>query len=723
MKDQSRLLWRRLLRRMSDAPVPRVFVLIGVLAICFPGLLHAYIGPGAGFALLSSLFTLLITFFFAFFSLITLPVRLLLSFFRGRKAAKKALVKRVIVVGFDGLDPTLAEQYMEEGKLPHFSRLKEEGNCSRLGTTCPALSPVAWSSFSTGVNPARHNIYDFLMRNPNTYLPELSSSRVVPSRKTVKIGKYRIPIGKPSVEFLRKSKSFWTILGESSLFSHIIRVPITFPPERFRGALLSAMCTPDIRGTQGTFSFYTTDEARIQEFTSGVALPLKKQTEGFSGDLLGPENSLEADSKPVSLRFEITPSPESGRATLRMGKKKIILEEKKFTPWTRITFRPGLGIRIRGICQFYLKKCEPDLELYVSAINIDPAKPALPISHPFYYSVYLAKLFGSYGTLGLVEDTWALNEHVLDEDAFLEQVDRIHQEREQQFFHAMKKTNRGACVCVFDFTDRIQHMFFRYLVEDHPANRGRELEPYRTVIEKTYRKADDLLGRILDRMPKDTMLMVLSDHGFKPFIRGININSWLHQNGYLTLKNKDLTINYLQNVDWEKTQAYSLGLAGIYINLSGREKQGIVGRGEDYRRVKSELIQKLSGIHDPQTDEIAINRIYDSEQVYHGPYSENAPDLIVGYNTGYRVSWDSAIGKTTEKIFEDNEKNWSGDHGVDPEIVKGVFFTNTRVETQNPNIVDLAPTILHAFGIDAPAYMDGKCLSMPDLETTGQESE
>ena len=702
---------------------PGMLIMTAGLILCLPDLLHAYIGPGAGFALLSSLFTLLITFLFAFFSLITLPVRLLFSFIRGRKAMKKALVRRVVVVGFDGLDPTLCEQYMEAGKLPHFSRLKDEGSYRHLGTTCPALSPVAWSSFSTGVNPARHNIYDFLMRNPNTYLPELSSSRVVPPQKKIRIGKLELPLEKPTVKFLRKSKSFWTILGESSLFSHIIRVPITFPPERFRGALLSAMCTPDIRGTQGTFSFYTTDEARIKTFTSGVALPLKSQGRGFTGRLIGPENTMAADPEPIKLRFELHPAPEDGTATLVLGKTKIKLKEKVFSPWTRVTFRPGMGIRVRGICQFYLKRTEPEVELYVSAIHIDPEKPALPISHPFYYAVYLAKRFGSYGTLGLIEDTWALNENVLDEDAFLDQVNRIHEEREKQFFHAMKKTNRGACVCVFDFTDRIQHMFFRYLVDDHPANREKECDPYRDVIEQTYRKADDLLGRVLERLPGDTLLMVLSDHGFKPFIRGININSWLREHGYLTLMNGDLKSDYLQNVDWEKTQAYSLGLAGIYINLRGREKKGVVEKGEAHRRVKKEIIDKLTGIKDPDTGETAINRIYDAEQVYRGPYRDQAPDLIVGYNSGYRVSWDSAIGKTTDRIFEDNEKNWSGDHGVDPEIVKGVFFSNMKISSEDPNIIDLAPTILHVFGIEVPHYMDGRYLEMPDLDISASGSE
>lgn len=702
------------------------FIILLTTLMIIPNNVYAYIGPGAGFAFLSSLIALLASFALAFFSFLTLPIRIIVRVFKRKKYKKKSRIPRIIVLGYDGLEPTLCDKFMAEGKMPNFQKLKEKGSYKRLGTTYPSLSPVAWSSFSTGVNPGRHNIYDFLVRNPKTYLPELSSSRVNPPSKTIKIGKYQFPVGKPIVSFLRKSKAFWTILGNNGIFSHIIRVPITFPPKKFYGAMLSAMCTPDLRGTQGTFSFYTTNSKNAEnKYTGGQQFTLQKENENvYRGYLLGPDNSIKIKQEPISLPFTLTVSPDSQQAVLKIKKEQLILKIDTFTPWIKVKFNAGFGIKIHGICQFYLKRIKPSIELYVSPINIDPEKPALPISHPYYFSVYLAKLFGSYGTLGLLEDTWSLNENILEEDSFIKQAYRFQKERENQFFHGIKKTKQGVCACVFDITDRMQHMFFRYLVKNHPANRNKDEKQYAHVIEDLYKYADKMLGTVLEKINvKNTLLFVMSDHGFKPFVRGINLNTWLYENGYLALKNGDLSGEYLQNIDWSKTKAYAIGLAGMYLNIKGREKQGIIEPGEEEQQVKTEIITKLSGLKDPDNGKTAINKMYNSSDIYKGPYRTNAPDMIAGYNEGYRISWDAAIGKITETVFEDNTKNWSGDHGVDPAIVPGILFSNYKIENDDPNIIDLAPTILSLFGITPPSFIDGKILSIPQLFDQKKDKE
>ena len=133
---------------------------------------------------------------------------------------------------------------------------------------------MAWSTFATGVNPARHNIFDFLNRNTKTYVPELAAAKVHSRRGVLQIGRFRIPLSRPQVELRRKSQPFWKILGEQRIASTILRVPITFPPEKFNGRLLSAMCTPDLKGTQGSFSQFTT---RLEQatFESGSRYPLR----------------------------------------------------------------------------------------------------------------------------------------------------------------------------------------------------------------------------------------------------------------------------------------------------------------------------------------------------------------------------------------------------------------------------------------------------------------
>lgn len=685
---------------------------------------HAYIGPGAGFALLSSFAIMFAAFALALLSLISWPFRAALRKLRRNKARGRAEVESLVILGLDGFDPDMAEALMKQGKLPNLSRLAETGSFRRLETTFPALSPVAWSSFATGTNPARHNIYDFLKSNPQTYSPELSSSSIGHSRRRLSIGRYSVPLGRPAIRLLRKSKPFWRILGEHGIFSHIIRVPITFPPEKFNGVALASMCAPDLRGTQGTFTFYTTDRERAgRDQTGGCLVPVSLDAKGqVRAELIGPDDPLSRSKKAIALPFTVTLSGRDKTARLEICGQRIELREGEFSPWVKLTFRGSLGLRIRGICQFYLKRISPHFELYVSPINIDPEKPALPISHPFFYSVYLAKLHGSYATLGMAEDTWALNEGVLDEDAFLKQAAAIRRERERMFFHALDKNGKGLCVCVFDDTDRIQHMFYRYLVDGHPANRNKEARAYERVIEDLYRQADDLVGKVMARIDNDTVLMVLSDHGFESFCRGVNLNSWLLENGFLYLKENGPRRKTLQDVDWARTKAYALGLGGIYINRKGRERFGSVAPGREARRIKDEIIAGLSGLRDPESGEIAINEVFDSERIYNGPYLEAAPDLIVGYNAGYRVSWDSAVGKISERVFEDNTKCWSGDHCIDPRLVPGVLFCNRKISAERPSLIDIAPTVLALFGIEPPSHMDGRAFALDRPEGVLEEA-
>ncbi len=673
----------------------------------------AYIGPGAGFAFLTSFLMLFASFFMAFFTLLTWPARVIIRTFKHRRAFANAKTKRVVILGLDGLEPSITERLLSSGKLPTLQRLKESGSYCHLQTTYPALSPVAWSAFATGVNPGGHNIFDFLSRHKQTYLPELSSSKVGMPKRTLSLGKYEIPMGKPIVKLLRRSKSFWTILGENGIFSHVLRVPITFPPEKFNGAMLSAMCAPDLWGTQGTFSFFTTDDAIDPIKEGGDTSVVRRNGSRVEGFIKGPENSLTKRKEQLLLPF-VANIISDDEAQLIIDKKKIVLKKNSYSDWVELKFKAGFGIKVQGIARFYLLDTNPHFRLYMTPINIDPEKPALPISFPYFYSVYLAKLHGKYATLGLAEDTWSLNEGILSEDAFLEQAYLIHEEREKQFFHALDKTKRGLCAVVIDATDRIQHMFFRTLENDHPANRGKETEKYKNVIEEMYIKMDDLVARTMKKLNDDDVFIVMSDHGFKSFKRGINLNVWLKENGYLHLKEGvETTGEFFQGVDWSRTKAFAFGLAGIYLNVKGREREGIVNTGAEYDTLKAELIARLSGLIDPATGGVAISEMYDNRKIYSGPYTNDGPDLVSGYNAGYRISWKGATGVIDDVIFEDNTKAWSGDHCIDPKQVPGVIFSNEKILSEEPDLMDLAPTVLNLFGVKQPGYMKGRNIFEP----------
>jgi predicted AlkP superfamily phosphohydrolase/phosphomutase len=408
------------------------------------------------------------------------------------------------------------------------------------------------------------------------------------------------------------------------------------------------------------------------------------------------------------MEFELKPEVGSKQARFTVGSEKFTLKVGEYSEWITAEFKAGMGFTAHGICRFYLKELSPEVEVYVTPVNIDPGHPDLPISHPVTYSIYLAKLFGPYATLGLAEDTWALNEHVLDDDAFLAQAYGNHEDRERMLFDALDKTKQGLCTCVFDTTDRVQHMFWRYLEEDHPAARDVPHSEHPQVIQDLYERMDRLIGRVMEKIDEDTLLMVISDHGFKSFARCMNVNAWLHQNGYLALKEgKTESGDWFEDVDWSRTRAYTMGLNGLYLNIKGREKQGIVDPSEA-EALKAELQKGLNGLVDPASGAIGITGVFIADNIYRGPYTENSPDLIVGYGAGYRASWDSVMGKVTSQIFEDNIKAWSGDHCIDPRLVPGVLFSSHKFVEEKPAIVDVAPTILKLFGLALPAHFDGK---------------
>jgi len=681
-----------------------------VLFLAYAAPAHAYIGPGAGFAVFGSFLVTLVALFLGAFVLLTWPMRFLIRGLRRRRSYAGSQTDRVVVIGLDGLDPDIAEAMIAAGRLPHLASLRATGTYGRLATTCPAMSPVAWSSFMTGAGPGRHGIFDFLHRDPRTYLPSLSSAQIRPPARSLRLGRLRIPLGRPILRGLRRSKPFWNILGEHGIFSTVLRVPITFPPEPFNGLLLSGMCVPDLRGTQGSFTFFSTADGTQVQHIGGQRLRLSREKDGFRGELPGPAMAGSAKGDPAHTSFVVKPNAD-GTARLEINGGRLTLRQEEYSDWVPVTFGLGSGMRASGICRWLLKQLEPEVELYVTPINIDPERPALPVSHPQIYSMYLSKRLGRYATLGLAEDTWALNEGVLDEASFLKQCQLLFEERERMLLSALRNARHGCVVCVFDTTDRVQHMFWRYREGDHPANEGKESAAFRTAIEDVYEQADALVGRVSASLRDGDTLIVLSDHGFTSFRRGVNLNAWLNANGYLALKPEATgEAEWLRDVDWSRTRAYAIGLGGLYLNIRGREAQGVVAR-EEAAALKQELVGRITGLRDEERGDVAVNRVFDAAATTPGPYVDVGPDLSVGYAPGYRTSWDAAQGKAAGPVFEDNTRRWSGDHCVDPDCVPGVLFCNRRLDASAARMIDVAPTILSLFGIKTPTYMEGRSLA------------
>ena len=698
-----------------------VAVLAGLGVLLFCSTAHAYVGPGAGIAFATTAFSLVFSLILAVLGILFYPFRMLWRLARRKRAPRPPRIRRAVLVGLDGFDPELAKRFMDEGKLPNMARLAKAGCFEKLATTNPPMSPVAWSSFATGTLPAKHGIFDFLTRDPRTYMPDLSSAEVRPPRRHLRIGPYLIPLGKPEVRLLRRSKPFWELLGRYGVPSSVLRVPITFPAEPFaNGTLLSAMCVPDLEGTQGTFTCFTSDsEPKTTEGGRQVQLEAADRPGRYVGWIEGPPSPLRVDHRPGRLRLRLDVDHANRVAHAHVDGKPVKLELGAYSEWLSVAFPIGLGLKMRGICRLRLLEVEPHVRVYMTPVNIDPDNPVLPISHPRFFATYLSKLLGRYATLGLAEDTWALNEGVLDEDAFLEQAWSNHRERETMFFTMLSRVRRGMVACVFDGTDRIQHMFWRYLDDEHPAKpaQAEVHAKHRMVIEDMYCAMDTMVGRVLDEVdPTDptNLVVVLSDHGFQTFRRGVNLNAWLLEHGYLTLlAPRAESGEWFEGVDWSRTKAFALGLGGIFLNVKDREAQGIVAP-DDAHALADELAEKLGALVDPEVGRPAIRKAYASHRICHGPYADQAPDVIVGYHAGWRISWDGARGVVKPQVFSDNTKAWSGDHCIDPELVPGVLFANhaLRFPDSDPSIVDIAPTtILDLFGIPAPRYMDGATLA------------
>lgn len=606
----------------------------------------------------------------------------------------KGIKNKVIVLGIDAMDPHITEKLIEEGKLTNLAYLKTEGGYSHLSTTVPAESVVAWSSFSTGLNPGGHGIFDFIMRDPKTYLPYLSLNDISNVN------------GKVKIQIRRKGDSFWNILSQNKIPSFIYFCPNTFPPDRFLGKMVSGMGVPDITGTMGKFSFYTTKELTNDDRDSrGRIIQVQPNKNIISTELYGPKISSSNSTKDTKVPLKIILIPAEKKVLIKLGSNRFFLEKGSWSKWLKISFRIGSFREIHGIVKLYLKSVDTDFELYVSPINFDPQSPFYPVSFPSNYSKYLSKKTGFYHTQGMPHDSWALTEGRLDEKSFLECCDEILNEREKILNRELKEFKGGVFFFYLDTLDIIQHMFWRYGEKQHPLYEENSL--YQDIIYKYYEKIDQIVGEVLKNIDKETTLIIFSDHGFSSFNRSVHLNRWLLENKYLFLKEGvDESSEFLENVDWSRTRAYALGFGGIYLNKIGREYYGIVDQAE-VSDFKQTIIEKLKQFRDSKTDKLVVKNVYRQEDIFKGPYVNDTFDLFVGFNAGFRASWQTALGGVPRLLIEDNKRKWSGDHLIDPQLVEGVIFVNKKTELREPSIIDIAPTILNSFGITKPNEMQG----------------
>jgi predicted AlkP superfamily phosphohydrolase/phosphomutase len=623
----------------------------------------------------------------------------------------RALGRKVIVLAIDGMDPNLVRRFVGHGGMPTFERFIAGNTFMKLGTGLPPQSPVAWSDFITGAGPGVHGIFDFIHRDPQTLVPYLSISRSSPPSKTLKLGNLVVPLSGGKVENLRRGPCLWEILARHDVPAIVFKCPSNFPPVETDARTVSGLGTPDLRGTYGTFSYYTDDPpANADEFTGGECYPVRLWDNTFTADLVGPPNTFREGAPPAKTRLTVYRDPSRDVAKISWDGGEVVMRRGEWSGWQQVLFKlAGPLADTAGMVRFYLKEVRPHFRLYVSPVNIDPLDPALPISTPGNYAAQVARRAGRFYTQGFPEETKALSHDVFSEEEYLAQGQIVLEERLAALEETLADYGDGFYYFYFSSIDQNTHMMWRTMDPDHPLYKPDAPPEVKNAVEHYYRAMDGALARVLARVDDKTTFFIISDHGFAPFYREFNLNTWLLDNGYIALADpsRRAETEFLDNIDWSRTAAYGLGLNSLYVNLRGREPHGAVEPG-DAPALVDEIAAKLEAYHDDETGKRALVKAYKARECYRGKLAAHAPEAVLGFAPGYRLADDSAVAEFPERVCKVREDKWAGDHCIDPNHVPGVLFCNKPVAAKAPALRDLAPTILGEFGLEPPAEMTGR---------------
>jgi predicted AlkP superfamily phosphohydrolase/phosphomutase len=629
--------------------------------------------------------------------------------------AAAAKPKRLVVLGFDGVDPRWLQRWANEGKLPVLKQLMAQtaGRGFRpLGSTNPPQSPVAWTSFATGTLPGDHGIFDFIARERNT------SQTGTPIVLKVATTAFDVQAsGPPVARNLRTGTPFWQLLANQGVRVVALNVPYSFPPDPLRdGRMLSGLGVPDLRETNSTFTYAGTDVTPADSAHppgGGAMVKLTAAKGALHFELEGPSVPGK-DGARMKLPVEISRAGAGhGRMNLTLNGTPYSVPLQAWSDWIDVEFAHA-GTRVHGELRLLPLEQGKHTRLFVSPISFDPRAPYAPISHPRAFSGGLAEALGHvYKTLGWDHDTSALNAELIDEGAFLADMDSIERDRKTMLMSQLARADFDLLIWVSTATDRVAHMFYRLIDRQHPRYDAQLAERYGSAIEREYQRMDATVGEVLQKLGPDDTLLVLSDHGFHDYRRGLHLNQWLRQLGFLTLKANATSSprEFLIDVDWARTKAYALGTGQIYLNLLGRERDGSVAPSEApqlLERIRTGLL----ALRDKQRDDaVVVKNVYLASDVFKGRRAADAPDMQIAFAENYRTSWESILGGVPAELFADNDKKWSGDHAAsDVADTPGVVVSNRALASDDPHIVDIAPTA-HAFFKKAiPGYYAGKTL-------------
>ncbi len=445
-------------------------------------------------------------------------------------------------------------------------------------------------------------------------------------------------------------------------------------------------------------------------------------------EIPGPPNELFPKEKGpkeiIKIPMVLTVAEDRKSVRIQVSGNDVTLKPGEWSDWQRFTFPFNSLIKVKGIGKFKLLSIDPEVRIYLSPLDFDPENlpPGFSIAMPAGFAHDLAHDYGLFKTRGWMIDTWSPTSGTIDEQTFLDDVKQTVDKDKEILHGLLARDDWDVLVHYFEFTDRVQHMMFRFFDPKHPLYTADGAAKWAGSILQSYQDMDRIVGEVMQKRPEAT-LMVVSDHGFASFRRGMNYNTWLAKNGFMTLtgeepgrKNLDDLFDqgdFFTNVNWSKTRAYALGLGQIYINLKGREEKGIVNSGAEYQQLVQQIKQGLEAFVDEATGEKPVAHVFTRDEAYEGVYDPVLiPDLIPSNSEGYRVGWQDSLGGIAKTIVEPNSEIWSGDHcSVYPPLVQGILFSSVRLNVgQGAYMGDVMPTILALYDVKPTTNLDGKSL-------------
>lgn len=552
---------------------------------------------------------------------------------------------KTLILGFDSFDPAVFETLAGQNQLPNLEKFSQGGGYSKLEVCSPPQTEVSWTSIATGADPGGHGIFDFVHRDPSSYIPYVS---ILPMRKSA-VGEQFVP---PYT-----AKTFFEEAADMGYPATALWWPAMFPA---RPALpvntLPGLGTPDIRGQLGVGTLLTTEDEQLNK-TSVVRLsPVGKNR--FTASLPGPQTSGRDGPRTISLPVNLDVIDQTS-ARLTIDGQSTELHLGQWSDIVELRFKAGLLLNVHAITRFILTSLDGIVHVYALPLQIHPLHSPWHYASSTSFSRKLWKEVGPYLTLGWPQDTTGLEDGCITDDQFLELCKSIFDRRIQILYYLMKDFHEGVLAAIFDDLDRVQHMFFHNRMD---------------VVQDWYRRLDQFVGDVSSRVEGwngKYRYLILSDHGFSTFGKKVHLNRWLVDNGYLSLKNGG---GDLKGVDWNKTRAYAVGLNSLYLNVAGREGYGIVS-AEEVEPLLTAIKSQLLDWQDADQKSI-IQRIRLKHETYSGPYTRFGPDLVVGYASGYRASAETGLGKVPSISLEHNTDHWGADHCMDSDVVPGVIFAN-----------------------------------------------